>query len=225
MLKKVKLGISDSGRGAEAVKMALQAGVKNVSFLLFQDHKYFPYGKQPSEILQQRLEASKVYMRANNIDHWVIGCHTLSIEYTLSHISQRKNDQKMTITTMIDATKLAMKGRKGEVLVYLATKKTIEHLQKQALFYDFFGQYQKILFIDGGLLIEAIEKEPYHHEKIKSTWTEIMKKHNLNGDEDLLLGCTHFSERSQDFQFSYDQKKIIDPVEVMDKIIKKNLNQ
>ena len=207
-----KIGIFDSGRGAESVYRVLKKAFPAYKYIVFKDSTMFPYGEKSIWQLKKRVREIYDHMVAMGVDHVVCACCSLSWFIETGEIEQRSGG-RVKLISMLKPTVALLQESKPEGLLWLATKVSVAHL-KNMKHGSFLKNAKKIKFIDGSRLIEEIEYDLENKSKLMETLSELISEHKEKDTGHIFFGCTHFGEIKEMCRLKFGDKiKLLDPIE------------
>lgn len=181
-MRKIRVGVFDSGVGGLSVANAIEKAVKNVEVICVEDKKNLPYGTKSVKKLKS-LVIPILNDLANKVDVIVIACNTVSTVLG----EELKKEINVPIIAVVPMIKPAALITKTKVVAVCATPTTLSSPRYRQL---------KKQYIEGIQVIEPdcsewsslIEANTIDKAEIDKIVTAVLKK---NADV-IVLGCTHY---------------------------------
>lgn len=181
------IGVFDSGMGGLTVLRALKATLPQESFIYLGDTARLPYGtKSPHTVQQYAMQMARILVE-KQIKALVIACNTATTA-ALSHLQEMLPDLPVLGVVMPGASAVIAATRNHRVIV-LATETTIASNAYQRIITDHLPK--AVINAQACSVLVALAEEGM----VENTIAREALKHylaNFNGEDTLLLGCTHF---------------------------------
>ena len=209
-IKRLPIGVIDSGKGGIGVIHYLSFALKNEDFLFYMDNENFPYGnKSRKEIKRIGEEAiSRIIDKSKMI---ILACNTLGCHFDLD---VQKPLYKINECIMED---LKRKAKKGKVL-FLTT-----FLTKRSGYFQNECDKLKIDYqiLSCPRLVNMVENRSINFDEVKRILSsELNKDYSV-----VVLGCTHFYYLEEQIKKLFPKCKIVSGYNILEKKIKKDLRK
>jgi len=216
--------VIDSGLGGVSILNALQKKLPNEKFIYFADYAYLPYGEKSELEIQNRCVEIVSSLQKENVKAVVLACNTATasaISYLRSHFHWEFFGTEPGIKPAAKESKLG--------IAVLATALTLQSAQFAKLLKQY-ANNAPVFALPAPELVTLVESGDFQSEKAKKVIDSVLN--NIKGEYDtLLLGCTHFSFLTEQFNLKLgNQVRIIDTSDaiasrVKDKLGDRNLLQ
>lgn len=186
-IKRLPIGVFDSGMGGLTVLKALRQSLPQESFIYLGDTARLPYGTKSATTVQHYAVQMAKILVERQIKALVIACNTATTA-ALPHLQSLLSDIPV-VGVVAPGAETAARITKNHQIAILATETTIASNAYQLNIQFYLPQ--AIIHATSASLLVALAEEGMHANIIaKETF-----KHYLQGmqsEDTLLLGCTHF---------------------------------
>jgi glutamate racemase len=185
--KQLAIGVFDSGMGGLTVLSALRRRLPHESFVYLGDTARLPYGtKSPDTVKQYAVQMARILVE-RRIKALVIACNTATTA-ALPHLQNILPDVPV-LGVVAPGAAAAVAATKNQRLVVLATETTISSQAYQNLILQKLpdahirGRACSVLvaLAEEGMVTNSVAREALKHYLS-----------DINDEDALLLGCTHF---------------------------------
>ncbi len=181
------IGVFDSGVGGISVLADLAHQLPNEQYVYFGDSINAPYGIKSNEEIKQ-LSLNVVNNLLNfKIKALVVACNTA----TSVVINELRNSLDIPVIGMEPALKPGIKLNKRGKVAVMATDVTLREKKFNNLIQKL-GYAENIIKMPCLGLVEIIEKEGKHSDKIENCIKNIFSSYSINEIGVIVLGCTHY---------------------------------
>ncbi len=190
-MKKVVLGIFDSGLGGLSVVREIERLLPGVSYVYFGDTARLPYGtKTPQTVVNYAIQNSK-FLKSKGAILPVIACNTASAAILKTSGASKKigrifgsNKVFDVIKPAVEAAKIATKNRRIGIL---ATSTTVN----SKIYEKLLSKY-KVFSVSAPLLVPLVEAGWENKPETRSILREYLKPLKKAHVDTVILGCTHY---------------------------------
>lgn len=202
----MKIAIFDSGAGGLTVLNRALQELNDQEIVYFADSDHVPYGEKDPSLVKKYIIDAVNFLAKQKIDALVIACNTA----TSLSIRQLRTGGHLhfPIFGMEPALKLAVDELKAndKKILLTGTKITIASNKVKKLI----KRFSKTANIDTlalGELVNFVENENFDKKLINQYLSEKIK--NPQDYDAVVLGCTHFSFFTKEFQEFFAKKTLI----------------
>lgn len=188
-MKRLRIGVFDSGVGGLTVLRALSEKVPNADYLYFGDTARLPYGTKSRETVAKYAIHAAKYLESLGLDMLVIGCNTASALALYDIKSAVGVPVIGVIEPGADAATAASKNR--EALVFATEATVSSHAYQRALARRGFVTHEKACTLLVPLIEEGWVDHPVTEQVTRIYTIEALRVASINTDV-LVLGCTHY---------------------------------
>ena len=188
MQRRKPIGIFDSGVGGLSIARAIKRILPEEDLIYFADVGFSPYGNKSKNIIQQRSEDIVNFLINKNCKIVVVACNTA----TVNSISDLRAKLAIPIVGVEPAIKPAALQSKTGVIGVLATQQTLESESFQLLK----AKYSHVVNIKTKAcpkFVSLVESLEHNYEQAKEVAEQYIRPLLLQGCDQIVLGCTHFS--------------------------------
>ncbi len=188
-MKRLRIGVFDSGVGGLTVLRAVAEKVRDADYLYFGDTARLPYGTKSRETVAKYAIQASQYLEQQGLDLLVIGCNTASALALYDIKSAVKVPVVGVIEPGADAAATASKNR--EALVFATEATVSSHAYQRALARRGFVTHEKACPLLVPLIEEGWVEHPVTEQVARIYTIEALRVASINTDV-LVLGCTHY---------------------------------
>lgn len=190
-MKKLVLGIFDSGIGGLTVVREIEKRLPGVSYVYFGDTARLPYGtKTHQTVVNYALQNCK-FLKAKGAVVPVIACNTASAAILKTADAPRKIGQMFNGTEVFNviepAVEAATHATKNKKIGILATPTTVNSRIYEKLLHGY-----RVYSQPAPLLVPLIEAGWENRQETKSILKEYLKPLKKAQVDTIILGCTHY---------------------------------
>ncbi|WP_028388281.1 glutamate racemase [Legionella fairfieldensis] len=181
------IGVFDSGMGGLTVLRALKATLPDESFIYLGDTARLPYGtKSPDTVLQYAKQMVRILIE-RQVKALIIACNTATTA-ALPQLQAMLPDIPV-LGVVIPGASAVVAATKNQRIIVLATETTIASQAYQRLIWE---QLPKatISVRACSVLVALAEEGMIENNVAREALTHYLS--DLNSEDTLLLGCTHF---------------------------------
>lgn len=182
-MPKTKIGVFDSGVGAQSVINAIHQAIPDLEIVYKDDKTHVPYGSRSIEEIHSFVKPIFQEFIDEKCQIIVVACNTV----TTNLISQLRQEFNVPMIGMEPAVKPAAEMTMTKVIAVCATPRTLSSARYQWL-KDEYAKDVKVLEPDCGDWALMIENNQVEREKIAKTIEEIISQKA----DVIVLGCTHY---------------------------------
>lgn len=182
-MPKTKIGVFDSGVGAQSVINAIHQAIPDLEIVYKNDKTHVPYGSRSIEEIHSFVKPIFQEFIDEKCQIIVVACNTV----TTNLISQLRQEFNVPMIGMEPAVKPAAEMTMTKVIAVCATPRTLASERYQWL-KDEYAKDVKVLEPDCGDWALMIENNQVEREKIAKTIEEII----FQKADVIVLGCTHY---------------------------------
>lgn len=186
-LKKMPIGVFDSGVGGISVLKHIRAILPDEDLLYFADSRYAPYGNKSPEFICDRAIVLSDFLLAQGAKALVVACNTA----TAAAVTMLRDRYSLPIIAMEPAVKPAAAATKTGVIGVLATSGTLKSAQFAGLL-EHYGQHVQVVTQACHGLVECIERGELDADSTKALLQTYVQPLLDAGADTLVLGCTHY---------------------------------
>lgn len=186
-LSNLPIGVFDSGVGGISVLADLVHQLPDEQYVYFGDSVNAPYGVRSNEEVKRLSLNAVEYLLNFKIKALVVACNTA----TSVVINELRNKLNIPVIGMEPALKPGIKLNKQGKVAVMATDVTLREKKFNDLIQKLKYETNVIKMPCLGL-VEIIEKEGKHSDKIKNYIEDIFLPHNIDEIGVIVLGCTHY---------------------------------
>ncbi|MBA3757436.1 glutamate racemase [Candidatus Saccharibacteria bacterium] len=202
-MRKVKIGVFDSGVGGLSVVRAIKAALPEAEIILRSDKEHFPYGSRSTEDIYEFTKPILQDLVTEGCSVIVIACNTV----TTNFISQLRKELPVPLVGIEPMVKPAAEASRSGVIAVCATLRTLES-KRYFWLKDQYAKGVKVLEPDCSQWASMVESNRVDREKVANIINDVLDQ---KADQ-IVLGCTHFhwiQELIQDI--AKDRAQIIQP--------------
>ncbi|MBX4190776.1 glutamate racemase [Candidatus Saccharibacteria bacterium] len=182
-MPKNKIGVFDSGVGAQSVINAIHKAIPNLEIIYKDDKAHVPYGSRSIEQIHSFVKPIFQEFIEEGCQVIVVACNTV----TTNLITQLRQEFDIPMVGMEPAVKPAAEATKTSIIAVCATPRTLSSKR----YGDLKSKYAKgikVLEPDCSDWALMIENNRVEREKIAKTIENVIKE----GADQIVLGCTHY---------------------------------
>lgn len=207
----MKVGLFDSGIGGLTVLKELLKKAPYNCYIYIADTDRAPYGMKSLETLKRYALEIVSFLLHKNVDFIVSACNT--IDSVINSFSSRLS---VPYYSIIDA---AVNDVKDKKVAILATEATV----KSGIYKEKLKNRSTVLQKSAQLLVTMVEEGEFHNRIAEDLVKHYLKDIKKFKPDVLILGCTHFSYFKDMVEKYLKKVKVIDPVEKLVNIVRKDL--
>jgi len=197
------IGIFDSGIGGLSLYLRAKEEMPDKGFVYLSDNNNFPYGEKTEDEVLSLVRKNILLLQERGANVVLIACNSA----TVSARGRVRQEFDIPIVGIEPGVKMVNDLYSDKKAVVLATKRTTEtHGESN-------GSYKNAKIISASDLVDIIEKD--YPEIKKSQVKAIMDSKIQNGEEVIVLGCTHYHLIQDLLQELYPDKIFIAPEEAI----------
>lgn len=220
-MKKVTIGVFDSGVGGLWILKQLERTLPRYSYIYYADQAHIPYGSKTNEEIIAFSKEIVTFLLSKCCDVIVIACNSA----TSAAIDTLRKEFAVPFVGIEPAIKPASLQSKTKHIGVLATKVTTEGQRLQDSI-EHFATDVDVHVHTGYGLVELIEEGKANTDEAESLlriYLEPMIKKNI---DQLVLGCTHYAFLIKSIQeIVGDRVAIIDPAQAVVKRVRHILEE
>ncbi len=174
------IGIFDSGIGGLSLYLEAKEKMPDKGFIYLSDNGNFPYGNKTEDEILLLVRKNILLLQKEGAKVILIACNSA----TVSSRGRIRQEFNIPIVGVEPGVKMANDLYSDKKALVLATKRTAKTHG------EFKGAYQNAKIMSASELVDIIEKD--YPEIKKSKVKAIMDSKIQNGEEVIVLGCTHY---------------------------------
>lgn len=182
-MPKAKIGVFDSGVGAQSVINAIKKELPELEIIYKDDKTHLPYGTKTIEQIHGFVRPIFQSFIDDGCRIIVVACNTV----TTNLISQLREEFPVPMVGLEPMVKPAAENTKTGVIAVCATPRTLSSDRYHWLKEEF-AKKVKVLEPDCSDWALMIEHNNVDREKIARTIERVIN----NGADQIVLGCTHY---------------------------------
>ncbi len=183
IVKKMKVGIFDSGVGGKSVANSVSSAFPDLEILYLQDKDNLPYGDKSKDELIELTTPFIEKFKSENCDVILIACNTI----TTNIIEDIRSTTTIPVIGIEPMVKPAAKLTKSKIIAVCATPATLQSNRYKQLIDDYASGI-KIIEPDCSKWASMIESSDNSKHLIHEQIIDVCKK----GVDVIVLGCTHY---------------------------------
>jgi len=183
MPNKIKIGVFDSGVGAQHVINSIRRELPNLEIIYKDDRRHVPYGNRTVEEIHGFIRPIFQEFVGEGCQVIVVACNTVTTNL-ITHLRQEYN---VPMVGMEPAVKPAAETTKTGVIAVCATPRTLSS-QRYAWLKQEYAKGIKVLEPDCSDWALMIENNRVEREKVAKSIEEVISL----GADVIVLGCTHY---------------------------------
>lgn len=182
-MPKVRIGVFDSGVGAQHVINAIQKELPELEIIYKDDRQHVPYGSRSTEEIHGFIKPIFQEFIDEDCQVIVVACNTV----TTNLIHKLREEFPVPLVGMEPAVKPAAEMTKTGVIAVCATPRTLSSKRYRWL-KDEYARRIKVLEPDCSDWALMVENNRVEREKVANNIEEVIAQ-----DADVIvLGCTHY---------------------------------
>lgn len=182
------IGIFDSGIGGLTIADGLIQLMPNESMIYFGDTQHLPYGDKSSKTVQRYALGISKFLIENDCKAIVIACNTAS---ALAYELVKANFPHIKVYNVIDPVVEKVANTKVSKVGVIATRATIKSDLYATKIKELNASIETVSMATP-LLVPMIE-EGFHNQTVSDEIiSSYLSKPQLQGIQELVLGCTHY---------------------------------
>lgn len=187
-IKRIKIGIFDSGLGGLSILKEIQLKVPNSIIYYCSDKNNLPYGNKEPTFIQQRCVELTEKLLAQDVDIVIVACNTATA-YGIEYLRENFNIPFIGVEPYINyVNKSEVENQRVAVLTTVATGKSERFLKlKKRL-----DPNNKIDHFMLPHLAMIIEDQIYSHQRLNHKIEQELSDIPRNTYSHFILGCTHY---------------------------------
>ena len=187
-MRKLPIGVFDSGVGGISVLRELAALMPNEDFIFFGDSKHAPYGTKTLEEVRKLTCADAEYLRKQQVKALVVACKNA----TRADIDiLREKYQDIPVIGIEPALKPAVHAGNHPRVLVMATPMTLREEKFQKLM-QLHRAVAEIISLPCPGLVEFVERGELDSPALEQFLTTLFRYYLLHPVDCVVLGCTHY---------------------------------
>ncbi|MDD6307111.1 MAG: glutamate racemase [Clostridiales bacterium] len=187
-MRKLPIGVFDSGVGGISVLRELAALMPNEDFIFFGDSKHAPYGTKTLEEVRKLTCADAEYLRKQQVKALVVACNTAT---SAAIDILREKYQDIPVIGIEPALKPAVHAGNHPRVLVMATPMTLREEKFQKLMQQYRAEAEIISLPCPGL-VEFVERGELDSPALEQFLTTLFRDYLLHPVDCVVLGCTHY---------------------------------
>lgn len=187
-MRKLPIGVFDSGVGGISVLRELAALMPNEDFIFFGDSKHAPYGTKTLEEVRKLTCADAEYLRKQQVKALVVACNTAT---SAAIDILREKYQDIPVIGIEPALKPAVHAGNHPRVLVMATPMTLREEKFQKLM-QLHRAEAEIISLPCPGLVEFVERGELDSPALEQFLTTLFRDYLLHPVDCVVLGCTHY---------------------------------
>lgn len=187
-MQKKYIGVFDSGLGGLTVLRKIQQVMPNESTVYLGDHKHFPFGEKPPDLLQQYTRRAIEWLSEFGTKIIVIACNTSSVAGLSEY---REKYPAIPIVGVVPGIKKAAEISESGTFLVMSTNETAKSTYVQDLIKEYASDKQVVSIGCKGL-VTYVENGEISGEYVTKLISDYLEPYAHTPYDVIVLGCTHY---------------------------------